>query len=138
MNGKYFWVLVGVVLAGNLSACNTVPVNSIQTSTSTVVQSTPTTKPAETIQPTTLEFTPTSSPVVLTPTLSELTEEQILMAQSLLNENCAVCHSPDKVNRIQADATRWGEIIARMVDHGAVISEDEALLLTQYLAERTP
>lgn len=50
---------------------------------------------------------------------------------------CSACHSTDKVQTYQGDKN-WGEIIALMKTFGAVIEENQAKDIEQYLQKTYP
>lgn len=81
---------------------------------------------------------PTLAPTVEPTVQAALGAEQIANAEELLNTACAACHSPSKVNREHGDLAAWQQIIQRMRNNGAVLSDDDALLLAQYLAQTAP
>ncbi len=55
--------------------------------------------------------------------------------RDLVVRTCAVCHPPELVVAQKRTADKWDEIIARMVDHGAVATDDEQELIFQYLVK---
>jgi len=55
--------------------------------------------------------------------------------QALLQERCATCHGLDQVKQAQKSDEEWERTVARMVDKGAQLSEEEQAVLVDYLAE---
>lgn len=68
------------------------------------------------------------------PDLVELSAEQQLAAQAIVDSVCAVCHSPNKVKSVQEDQAGWVKIITQMQAKGAAIPDSDIELLAQYLA----
>lgn len=55
--------------------------------------------------------------------------------RSLVIRACAACHAPEVVVAKRRTAEEWDEIIAKMVDRGAVASEEEQQQILEYLAK---
>ena len=55
--------------------------------------------------------------------------------QALLEERCAVCHDLERTTSQQKTADEWEDTVTRMVQKGAVLTEDEQQVLIAYLAE---
>lgn len=56
--------------------------------------------------------------------------------ERLILARCSVCHSPDLIYQQRLPADRWKATVKKMRHWGAELSEDEADLLTRYLAAR--
>lgn len=57
-------------------------------------------------------------------------------SQALLNNRCQVCHSLNRIlNRHDDDKEKWTRTIAKMRAYGAVLNNDEASALIDYLTE---
>jgi len=55
--------------------------------------------------------------------------------RDLVVRTCAACHAPEIVVAKRHTADEWDEIIAKMVDRGAVANEDEQQQILDYLAK---
>ena len=55
--------------------------------------------------------------------------------RNLVIRTCAACHAPETVIAKRHTADEWDEIIAKMVDRGAVATEDEQQQILSYLAK---
>jgi cytochrome c5 len=55
--------------------------------------------------------------------------------RDLVVRTCAACHAPEIVVAKRHTADEWDEIIAKMVDRGAVANEAEQQQILDYLAE---
>ena len=55
--------------------------------------------------------------------------------RDLVIRACAACHAPDLVVAKRHTVNEWDEIIAKMVDRGAVASEPEQQQILEYLAK---
>jgi cytochrome c5 len=56
-------------------------------------------------------------------------------ARALVVRTCAACHAPEIVVAKRHTADEWDEIIAKMVDRGALATEDEQQQILSYLAK---
>lgn len=101
------------------------------TATSMVVASSTSTAPVETPAET---IAPTDVPPTLEPPAG-LSEVQKKQARDLINTNCSVCHSTDRISAAQKDQAGWATTVNRMLSKGAALTSDEAALVIQYLAE---
>ena len=54
--------------------------------------------------------------------------------RALVVRACAACHAPELVVAKRHTPDEWDEIIAKMVDRGAVANEDEQQQILEYLA----
>lgn len=60
-------------------------------------------------------------------------------AKEILQNRCTDCHELDEVeNYGGGDLAAWNEMIARMIDEGAEVPEDEGAVLAAYLAKTYP
>ncbi len=57
-------------------------------------------------------------------------------AEGLILARCSVCHSPDLIYQQRLPADRWKATVEKMMHWGAELSNEEADLLTRYLAAR--
>ena len=55
--------------------------------------------------------------------------------RDLVVRACAACHAPEMVVAKRHTSDEWDEIIAKMVDRGAVASDEEQLQILQYLVK---
>ena len=55
--------------------------------------------------------------------------------RDLVVRACAACHAPEIVIAKRHSAYEWDEIIAKMVDRGAVANEKEQQQILEYLAK---
>ncbi len=54
---------------------------------------------------------------------------------TLLQERCTQCHDLDRVKQAQKTLAEWETTVQQMRGHGAVLTDEEAQTLVQYLAE---
>jgi len=54
--------------------------------------------------------------------------------RALVVRACAACHAPELVVAKRHTADEWDDIIAKMVDRGAIANEDEQQQILAYLA----
>ena len=57
-------------------------------------------------------------------------------AEGLLLSRCAVCHSTDLVTQQRLDRGRWETTIKKMIHWGAEVSQEETVMLADYLSAR--
>jgi hypothetical protein len=84
--------------------------------------------PTVTEEPDTPTAPPTEDPE---PTTGPIEEE----GRALLEERCTVCHTLDPVEASQKSRQVWEETVARMVEYGAQLTDDEQAVLIDYLAD---
>ena len=71
--------------------------------------------------------TAAATPQVSTQLFPEAPERPIVVRA------CAACHAPELVVAKRHTADEWDEIIAKMVDRGAIATEDEQQQILEYL-----
>ena len=54
---------------------------------------------------------------------------------SLLATRCSVCHSADRAQRARKSREQWQETVTRMIANGALLTEEEKVVLIDYLAK---
>lgn len=54
---------------------------------------------------------------------------------TLLQTQCTVCHSLDRITQKSDTLAGWQSTVSRMVDKGAQLSAEEQTVLAQYLAD---
>lgn len=60
-------------------------------------------------------------------------------AKDILDNRCMDCHELDEVeNYGGGDIEQWSKVIAQMIEEGAEVPEDEAVILARYLAATYP
>ena len=64
------------------------------------------------------------------------TIEKTPVGERLLQARCAICHSLDLVTQQRLDLSHWKATLAKMLNWGAELSEEERQILTDYLAAR--
>lgn len=70
--------------------------------------------------------------VEVEPTIGEATG---LDGATILTGKCdGVCHSLDRIDAAEYDAVGWDEVIQRMNEKGATVSDGEAAALAEYLS----
>lgn len=89
------------------------------------------------VEPTATEI-PTVSPTEEPTATTGLSADQVTRAEEILNTACAACHSPSKVTREHGDLAFWQQLVESMRQKGAEVSDDDALVLAQYLAQTYP
>ncbi len=62
-------------------------------------------------------------------------ETTAIDGKTLLETRCTVCHSLDRVQSKSGSADDWKSTVDKMIQNGAKISEEEAIVLVKYLAE---
>lgn len=65
-----------------------------------------------------------------------LTQDQITLAQKLLEERCTVCHNLKKVYDEKTNRAGWIKYIDIMIKKGAQLNAEERSLLIDYLSTR--
>lgn len=55
--------------------------------------------------------------------------------RDLVVRACAACHAPEMVVAKRHTVDEWDDIIAKMVDRGAVANEEEQQQILEYLAK---
>ena len=71
------------------------------------------------------------------PTDAVMTEQPSSMnGETLLEDRCTGCHSMARATSKTATEDAWLETITRMIGKGAVLTDEEASILAQYLANR--
>ena len=60
-------------------------------------------------------------------------------AKAILAARCADCHENDEIESFEgADVAGWAKVITEMVEEGAEITDDEAIVLAPWLAQAYP
>ena len=60
---------------------------------------------------------------------------EITMAQELFENKCSGCHSLDEPASKRFSYDEWRATVQRMINNGAPLNDEEAKLITDYLAE---
>lgn len=55
---------------------------------------------------------------------------------TILENKCADCHSPNRVQQSPGDRAHWEQVVNRMVQKGAVLTEAEKQVLVDFLASK--
>jgi mono/diheme cytochrome c family protein len=66
---------------------------------------------------------------------SRLSADEISEAESLIAQNCAMCHSVDLIKAQRLNAEQWQATTAKMAKWGTPLQADEAALIGSYLAQ---
>jgi cytochrome c5 len=61
-----------------------------------------------------------------------------LDGETLLNERCTRCHNLNRVTSKSASADEWKRIVENMIGKGATLSDEEKLVLIDYLSSEYP
>jgi cytochrome c5 len=94
---------------------------------SPVVESTPTMVPSPAAETPAVEMSPTAAASAAPP--AELSGEELLQAR------CTGCHTLDRVQAAGKTEAEWEATVERMRGNGAQLTDGEAQILVQYLAE---
>jgi hypothetical protein len=86
---------------------------------------TATPEPTATVEPDTPTAPPTEDP---DPTAAPVEEGAVL-----LERRCTVCHTLDRVESSQKSREEWESTVARMVEYGAELTDEERAVLIDYL-----
>jgi hypothetical protein len=62
-------------------------------------------------------------------------ETTAIDGKTLLETRCTACHSLDRIKSKSATAEQWQSTVDRMIQGGAKLSKEEAVVLVKYLAE---
>jgi hypothetical protein len=81
------------------------------------------------------EAEPTSAPTETSGDEEPTTQPASSDGEALLQERCATCHSLDRVKQAQKSNEEWQQSVTRMVNKGAKLSENEQMVLVEYLTE---
>lgn len=73
-----------------------------------------------------------SSPGGLAPS----SDPEVDKGRALVEAKCDMCHSLDRIVSAQKDAKGWAATVARMRRKGAVLTDQEAQQIIDYLASR--
>jgi len=127
MKKNLVFSFIGMVAAIVLVSCST-SVNTVTPAPNATLTDTaaPTSIPA-----TSAPASPTTAPE--TPDSGSSTTA--IDGNTLLSTRCTACHSLDRVNTESGSAEEWKSTVDRMVQIGAELSNEEAVILVQYLAE---
>lgn len=63
------------------------------------------------------------------------TSPPMVSGAELLEERCAACHSVSRVDGASKTQAQWEVTVERMREYGAELTDDEAQILIEYLAE---
>jgi cytochrome c5 len=63
------------------------------------------------------------------------TAAPVLGGEELLQERCTRCHDLDRVHAAGKSESEWEATVERMRGKGAELTDDEAQILVEYLAE---
>lgn len=74
--------------------------------------------------------TPTAPPTKEPETTTEPVEEE---GRVLLEERCTVCHTLDPIEASEKSRQEWESTVARMVEYGAQLTDEEHAVLIDYL-----
>lgn len=135
-HNKLFLILIGVVLSAGLAGCavdvaTAEPVKvTTEEVTMAVTQPTVAALPADDTQPT-AELQPTvavsETQPAATPTID---------VDALIREKLSGHHSIDRVYAAEKTREEWNATLDRMIGYGAKISEEEKLIIIDYLLSR--
>jgi hypothetical protein len=65
--------------------------------------------------------------------LPAATDPAAVAAKDLVETKCTLCHTLDRIKDAQHSAAEWQSTVDRMRQHGAVIADDEAKQIVDYL-----
>ena len=69
------------------------------------------------------------------PASDEPAEELLALdGETLLKDRCTDCHDLDRTTRAQKTREEWDDTVARMVDKGTKLTDEEQTVLVDYLA----
>ena len=120
---SFIGMIAAIALVSCSTAATTVPPAPNATLTDIVA---PTSIPA-----TSAPASPTTPPATPDPGSSTTAID----GKTLLETRCTACHSLDRVNTKSGSPDDWKSTVDRMVQKGAELSSEEAVILVQYLAE---
>lgn len=63
------------------------------------------------------------------------TSPPMVSGAELLQERCAACHGLNQVHRATKTQAQWEVTVDRMREYGAQLTDDEAQILIEYLAD---
>ncbi|MEN6481306.1 MAG: hypothetical protein ABFD29_03920 [Anaerolineaceae bacterium] len=72
------------------------------------------------------------------PTADTATSTRALDGQALALERCTACHSYTNVQNTKASPAGWERIVNQMIAKGAVLNQEEAAAVMDYLAKTYP
>ena len=78
---------------------------------------------------------PTQEP---TPTLEPTPTPQEMLGKALVASRCIGCHELNRVTKVSFDQEGWQKTVDWMVLIGAQLSDEEAVLVVDYLAQTYP
>jgi len=62
-------------------------------------------------------------------------QDQPVDAKALFENKCSTCHSIKRPMSKKKTEAKWTETVARMRKHGCVLTDEEAQIITDYLAK---
>ncbi len=128
---KHFLMIFTVMMIV-LTACVSQPEASI-------TKRPPSATPTEVVKEQTASEAATKTPETQTPeTQVTITVEPILEMDALIREKLAGHHDIERVYRGVKTREEWIATLDRMIGYGAQITEEEKLLIVDYLVNRTP
>lgn len=57
-----------------------------------------------------------------------------LNGAALVQERCATCHDLQRVEAEELDAVGWEQVVDKMRENGAALTDDEATAISEYLS----
>ena len=126
---KIIQILVLIILTATmLSACSTP-----ETVTQAPAEPTPLTE--ATSLPTQAEQAAPIAPIE--PPSAAPVEPQVtaISGQTLLEERCGKCHAIEKATRETGTFEEWEKIVDNMISRGAQLTDEERVILVQFLAD---
>ena len=70
------------------------------------------------------------------PGLPSSSDPKLDAGRVLVESKCKMCHTLDRIKSANHDAAGWESTVSRMRSHGAVLSDDEAQSIVNYLSSR--
>jgi cytochrome c5 len=67
--------------------------------------------------------------------LAQNMRKEQVNAETLFENKCSTCHSTNRPKSKQKTASEWAETVARMREHGCVLTDKEAKIIVDYLAK---
>lgn len=77
----------------------------------------------------------TASPTQNDTTTVENTSTEVDV-EALIVERCSRCHTPDRAFNANYDEQGWSDVIDKMIQYGADVSDDEKAMMIDWLISR--
>lgn len=142
---KYGWFTAMIVIL-TLAACSSASptTEAAPPEQPASAASEPAAAPVEAVAPTAVSTEAPAQPAA--PTVEQAAPTEIVPSavpagidgETLLQERCTRCHNLNRVTSKKASVAQWTSTVERMVQKGAILTDEEKLILIDYLGTTYP